>query len=107
MSKFRTLAAIALYALGLSMTFIGDAQLRPAEAGAGSNHGISTYATMSCGQLWYQRNARFAQYGYCFRSGRAISVFGRRCHAPYGQMPRHVRSVVAEIRRWERVKGCR
>ena len=37
------------------------------------------YSSMSCYDLWYARNAIFADEGYCFKTQRAINVFGRRC----------------------------
>jgi hypothetical protein len=62
---------------------------------------------MSCSQLWYERNAIFAQEGYCFQTPRAIRTFGRRCYPPYGRLNRWERDRVSEIKYWERVKGCR
>jgi hypothetical protein len=32
--------------------------------------------TYSCDRLWFERNQIFANAGYCFKSRRAISVFG-------------------------------
>ena len=69
--------------------------------------GCSGYRCMSCGQLWYERNAIFARKGYCFQTRRAIRVFGPRCYPPYGRLNRWERDQVAEIKYWERVKGCR
>ena len=49
------------------------------------------YRGLSCGQLWYERNAIFAQYGYCFKTDQAINAFGRACFPPYGRLPPHAR----------------
>ncbi len=70
-------------------------------------YGCGGYRCMSCGELWYERNAIFARKGYCFQTRRAIRVFGPRCYPPYGRLNRWERDRVAEIRYWERVKGCR
>jgi YARHG domain len=64
------------------------------------------YGGLSCGQLWYERNAIFAQYGYCFRTEQAINAFGRACFPPYGRLPPNAQSLVNEIISWERRKGC-
>jgi hypothetical protein len=64
------------------------------------------YAGLSCGQLWYERNAIFAKYGYCFKTDQAISAFGRACFPPYGRLPPHAQNLVNEISSWERRKGC-
>ncbi|MEM9028739.1 MAG: YARHG domain-containing protein [Pseudomonadota bacterium] len=64
------------------------------------------YAYMSCGELWYARNAIFARRGYCFRSARARSVFGRGCFPPYGRLRGWERRQVNRIKRWERRNGC-
>jgi len=69
--------------------------------------GYDDYRYMSCGELWYERNAIFAREGYCFRTRRAIRVFGPRCYPPYGRLKRWERNRVEEIKYWERVKGCR
>ena len=61
---------------------------------------------LSCGQLWYERNSLFAQYGYCFQTQQAIATFGRRCHPPYGRLPPGAQSRVNEIIAWEQRKGC-
>jgi len=62
---------------------------------------------MSCGELWYERNAIFAREGYCFSSRRAIRTFGRRCYSPYGRLSRYEKGRISDIKYWERAKGCR
>ena len=53
-----------------------------------------------CDQLWQARNGIFAEAGHCFKSSRAIAVFGRRCYPPYGRLSAaqqaRVNSIVAE-----------
>ena len=65
------------------------------------------YARMSCDELWYARNSIYAAKGYCFKSERALSVFGPRCFAPYGKLTGAEQSQVNAIQQWERSKGCR
>jgi len=64
------------------------------------------YSAMSCGQLWYERNSIFAQYGYCFRTQQGISAFGRGCFPPYGRLPPGAQRRVNDIIAWERRRGC-
>lgn len=75
-------------------------------AGDDGELGQSYYAGLSCGQLWYQRNKIYADAGQCFKTKRARAVFGPRCYAPYGKLNAQWRSVVKEIRFYERRKGC-
>lgn len=63
-------------------------------------------AYMSCNQLWYARNAIYAEKGYCFKTARARATFGPRCYPPYGKLSRSEQNTVAAIKRWERQKGC-
>ena len=64
------------------------------------------YGSLSCGQLWYERNKIFADHGYCFKTDQAIATFGPACFPPYGRLPPHAQSRVNEIVAWERRKGC-
>jgi hypothetical protein len=68
--------------------------------------GDDDLASMSCSELWYARNALFAQAGYCFKTDRAIAVFGKRCHPPYGELSGYEKRRVDEIKEWEARKGC-
>jgi hypothetical protein len=61
---------------------------------------------MSCDELWYERNAIYAEKGYCFETRRARAVFGPACFPPYGRLNQWEQRRVDEIRRWERRKGC-
>lgn len=54
----------------------------------------------SCDQLWRARNSIFAEAGHCFKSSRAIAMFGPRCYPPYGRLQAtqeaRVNAIVAE-----------
>ena len=67
-------------------------------------------SSMSCGDLWYRRNEIFARNGYCFKTDRALRVFGNRGCRFYveGDVPmsRAEREEVEIIRAIERRKGC-
>ncbi|MBB4198342.1 YARHG domain-containing protein [Rhodoblastus sphagnicola] len=63
-------------------------------------------AYMSCGELWYARNKIYARNGYCFKTERAVSVFGQGCFPPYGQLGGWEKARVDEIQMWEARKGC-
>jgi hypothetical protein len=65
-----------------------------------------SYRRMSCEDLWYARNAIYADKGYCFETQRAIRVFGEACFPPYGRLSPSERREVNEIQMWERRKGC-
>ena len=91
-SLIAALAAVAsLYATSLATAPTATAQ---------------EYRYMSCGELWYARNAIYARRGYCFETARARSVFGRRCYPPFGRLRSWERAEVSRIQRWERRKGC-
>lgn len=64
------------------------------------------YRDMSCDQLWYARNAIYAQNGYCFQGRRAIETFGRGCAPPYGRLSAAESREVARIQAIERRRGC-
>ncbi|MEA2856697.1 MAG: hypothetical protein QOH98_1018 [Methylobacteriaceae bacterium] len=64
------------------------------------------YSSQSCDQLWYARNSIYANAGYCFKTARAIGVFGRRCTPPYGQLSGYDQSRVSQIQMWEGRRGC-
>ena len=61
---------------------------------------------MSCGELWYARNKIYARNGYCFKTSRAIAVFGEGCFPPYGQLGGWEKARVDEIQMWEARRGC-
>lgn len=93
-------AALALVAVGLTaatgLVIVGAA---PAAA--------QSYRSMTCGELWYERNRIYARRGYCFKTRRARRVFGRGCFPPFGWLRRWERRQVARIERWEYRKDCR
>lgn len=64
------------------------------------------YQAMSCSQLWYARNTIYSQNGYCFKTAKARSVFGKGCFPPYGKLSRWEQHEVDNIQYWERYKGC-
>jgi hypothetical protein len=68
--------------------------------------GAESLSELSCSELWYARNAIYAEAGYCFKTDRAISVFGKRCFPPYGELSGSGRQRVDEIKSWEERKGC-
>jgi len=65
------------------------------------------YQYMSCGELWYERNAIYARQGYCFKTQRARRTFGPRCYAPWGRLTASQQRRVNRIVSWERRYGCR
>ncbi|ABS67609.1 conserved hypothetical protein [Xanthobacter versatilis] len=62
---------------------------------------------LSCRALWVQRNAVYAERGYCFKTADAIATFGERCFPPYGQLTPSQQRYVDEVKAWEARKGCR
>lgn len=82
------------------------AALAAVAAGFAGEAVAADYSEMSCSELWYARNAIYAEAGYCFKTDRAISVFGRRCHPPYGDLSGREQRQVEEIKYWESRKGC-
>ena len=69
--------------------------------------GAQALGELSCRALWYQRNAVYAEQGYCFKTKDAIATFGERCHPPYGQLTPAQQRYVADVKAWEARKGCR
>jgi len=65
-----------------------------------------SYRYMDCDELWYARNAIYADNGYCFQTAKAIRVFGSDCFPPWGDLSRSEQREVDLIRSWERRKGC-
>jgi YARHG domain len=64
-------------------------------------------ASMSCDELWHERNAVYARNGYCFKTQKAIAAFGKSCFSPYGELQGSEKNRVTEIRIWEQQKGCK
>lgn len=65
-----------------------------------------SYRAMDCDELWYARNAIYADNGYCFETRRALRAFGEACFPPYGELSRSEQREVDTIRDWERRKRC-
>ena len=66
----------------------------------------ANFSAMSCSQLWYARNAIYAQNGYCFKTARARSVFGPGCFPPFGKLSGYEQQQISNIQYWEGRKGC-
>lgn len=66
----------------------------------------ANYAYMSCGQLWYARNAIYAQEGFCFKTTAGQNAFPNSCFPPYGKLTKWEAKEVAKIKYWENRKGC-
>ena len=69
-------------------------------------------AAASCDDLWYQRNAIWATYGYCFTSARGLAAFGNAgCFRNQAQaqaaMSGSERDLVDRIKATEAAQGCR
>lgn len=64
----------------------------------------------SCGELWRSRNQIYKDGGYCFRTARGIRAFGNAgCQFDdVSDVPlsANQRREVAEIQRYERIRGC-
>ena len=65
------------------------------------------YANMSCGDLWYARNAIYARNGHCFKTRRGRNAFGAGCFPPYGRLGGGDQRQINDIQYWERRNGCR
>ena len=63
-------------------------------------------SAQSCGDLWYRRNAIYAEAGYCFQTARARSVFGPGCFPPYGRLTPSQQARVNAIQAQEDYRGC-
>ncbi|MDR7037317.1 hypothetical protein J2X36_002064 [Methylobacterium sp. BE186] len=68
-------------------------------------------AAFPCDELWGERNAVYAEAGYCFRTPRGIAAFGNaQCrYDDIRDVPLSARdrAKVADIVREERRNGCR
>jgi len=93
--KFASLARTAALTLAAAGLFL---EVAPASA--------ANYAYMSCGQLWYARNAIYASKGYCFQTAAAQQAFPNSCFPPYGKLNKWEANQVSQIKYWEARKGC-
>lgn len=101
MSVLSNVSCLTVLAVVFSVASPGDAA-----AGDNSGSGSDYYAGLNCGGLWYERNAIYARYGYCFKSARARATFGSSCFPPFGRLPANLKGVVNHIKRIERRRGC-
>jgi hypothetical protein len=60
----------------------------------------------SCDQLWRARNSIFAEAGHCFKTSRAIAIFGTGCYPPYGRLKAAQEARVNAIIAEESRRGC-
>ncbi len=64
-----------------------------------------------CHRLWVERNQIYKDYGYCFKTERAIRYFGNRgCRYESEsdiRMSRRDRAIIDRIKAEERDYGCR
>lgn len=64
-----------------------------------------------CDRLWVERNQVYKDYGYCFKTQRAIRYFGNRgCRYEYESdipISRRDRALIDRIQAQERDYGCR
>lgn len=98
MGRFIVLAMVAcLFGAAAPAT---SAQAQP--CGAGDVGDID----MSCGGLWHERNRIYARAGYCFKTARAIRVFGQGCFPPFGRLSHDDACYVQAIKQIERERGC-
>ena len=69
--------------------------------------GVSAPAqAQSCSDLWYRRNAIYAQAGYCFQTARARATFGAGCFPPYGRLSPRQQARVNQLQAMEDSMGC-
>ena len=65
-------------------------------------------AQQSCYDLWYERNAIFADYGYCFSTDLGLRTFSNAgCFTKTPSLSRADQRRVDAIRAEERRRGCR
>jgi len=66
----------------------------------------------SCNELWAERNGYYKDYGYCFRTQKAIQYFNGNGGCRYSNegaipFPPGIRARINQIVRMERAYGCR
>jgi Fe2+ transport system protein FeoA len=96
---------------GVSAPVAPKGPTRPPEYGAQKSDANAlvvpkSTASMSCDELWHERNAIYARNGYCFKTQKAVATFGKGCFAPYGELQGSDKNHVTEISISERQKGC-
>lgn len=73
---------------------------------AGLGMSVAPASAATCFQLWYQRNAIYDKYDYCFQTAMARQYFGTACSTSNPQMSSKDWNKVANIRAQEKAKGC-
>jgi YARHG domain len=61
----------------------------------------------NCLDLWYQRNAIYDNYGYCFKTALGKQTFGTACSTNNPRLSASDQRLVANIRAQERAKSCK
>ncbi len=70
--------------------------------------GGSAASAQSCYDLWYERNAIYDSYGYCFRTSLGRRTFDNSdCWTRNPRLSRADQNRVEQIRRRERRMGCK
>lgn len=70
--------------------------------------GSTAASAQSCYDLWYQRNAIYDSYGYCFKSALGQRTFDNSdCWTSNPRLSPVDQRRVEQIRRMERRRGCR
>ena len=72
-----------------------------------SLYSIPSANAASCYDLWYERNAIYADAGYCFKSSLGKRTFGTACSTHNPRLTRSEQRRVASIKKQERRKGCK
>ncbi|MGH1574009.1 YARHG domain-containing protein [Methylobacterium sp. P31] len=72
--------------------------------------GATAAQAQSCEEAYYQRNILYKNAGYCFRTPRAIQMFGN-AGCTYDRMEdvpmtAQNRAAIAEIQQFERMHAC-
>lgn len=72
--------------------------------------GASDLSAQSCEEAYYQRNILYKNAGYCFRSPRAIQMFGN-AGCRYGSvdevpLSKQQRAAISEIQAFELIHRC-
>ncbi len=106
MSKTDSTAIRRMVPRGLMLALALTGGLMAASSLATRPAAAQELSQLSCRALWYQRNAVYAEQGYCFKTADAIATFGRSCFAPYGKLTANQQRFVEQVRMWEARKGC-
>ena len=68
----------------------------------------SQASAASCYDLWYQRNAIYAENGYCFKTQLGRDTFGNEgCFTRAPKLSKYEARDVKEIKQEEKKRGCK